>query len=100
MAPAVSPPPSYQAAVADKTAKALARGKKVSTKLRLARRLPLKTPTQIKAQLISLEETTATLSHPDRHIKALIKLAVLVGINPFGARLSLVQRLVDSLNSS
>ena len=72
-APTASPPPSYQAAVADKTAKALARGKKVSTKLRLARRLPLKTPTQIKAQLISLEETTATLSHPDRHINALIK---------------------------
>ena len=99
-APTVSPPPSYQAAVADKTAKALARGKKVSTKLRLARRLPLKTPTQIKTQLISLQETTATLSHPDRHIKALIKLAVLVGINPFGARPSLVQRLVDTLNSS
>ena len=99
-APTVSPPLSYQAAVADKTAKALARGKKVSAKVRLARRLPLKTPTQIKARLISLGETSATLSHSDRQLKALIKLAVLVGVNPFGARLSLVKRLVDSLNFS
>ena len=84
-APSVSPPPSYQAAIADKTAKALACGKKVSAKLCLVHCLPLKTPTQIKAQLISLQETTATLLHPDQHIKALIKLMVLIGINPFRA---------------
>ena len=86
-APAVSPPPSYQAAVADKTAKALARGKQAAAKVRLdlVRRLPAKTPNQIKAQLTSLKETVASLTAIDRPLKTLVKLAVLVGVNPFGA---------------
>ena len=99
-APAVSPPPSYQAAVTGKAAKALARGKKVAAVVRLARCLPLKSPTQIKAHLISLGESFATLTSTERPLKTLVKLAVLVGTNPFGARPLLVGRLADSLKFS
>ena len=92
-----SPPPTYEVALADFTARAFARQKKATSTRRTVVSKPKQSSDQVRAHLFALRETPITLACPSRSRTSLVALAVTVGVNPFGGRPLLVARLITCI---